>query len=1593
VLSKKLFVVFFLLSVVLAGSLSFLRFPEVTAIGSGPTTTLQFSQNFGNQPHSFVDSATGRVWLFYTNGTHLKVTNSTDMSTWFTQTAAIRTCTDSVWFCVSWNDTSKVVSYVFANNTISKSTIFYRRGTISSVTITWTTAEQTAVAAVSGFQYLRVHIVEDSSGVPVITYAKNSTTVRQPFITKGQYTNGSWGTPPSGFPFQLAATNATIAYPTTPICQGLANKNLYVVWAYGSAAVTDRTVVSGRFYNFSTTTWASTASVSTSKIKLGYCLDIVQDASRNLHLTFWANSSNDIVYMKRTGAAWGSETVAELNEHGGAAPDYINVNPQPVIFVSGTDVYILWAANGTNTNLYVASQVNGVWTAAKQNLYGETTNLSGQAVGVTINVCSARKSFCLFYSVGAGSPYTIRSYEVMLAGYSSSSSPIYLGTDRSSFYAAGLCWRWYFDSTTTNFCYQTSSDQSTTWGPAYTARKVGNAAFSVYYNGSVGAYVLVDTRTYYRAFTPNADSTVTWLTAEAQVAAEGLTNAAIILDSGGYPWITGRGASNKGRVYASSVNTGGWTNASGFPQDLNTTASTTYWARVVPQTSRKVLCYYGYQNNLIWTKAWNGSTFATAVTIGSIATQAMISASNSGDEVGLVYNEVTSYNLIFKKRFASETWSSAVYVQNSSGSSTIKPAISFQSSASGGVFKVFWAGYPTANTVYYRTITNITLDAGATTLSSGDTLATYNKVDVFFQAFTYNVSHGIMMWSHVNNSAVPYLMRSTVLFTSANQAPTIGSLQGPATVYAWQAVNLNVTVRDLDGRSGLKNCTLSLSVGSVDFTWTESTNATAIVDASNYAQLDSATISALNSTAYKITWTCRFYWNYTEGAVTADSETKVFDDVDATASATGSLFTFEEDLIVGSASVNDTVSNPSQGLKFTGQLYYQGTSTGPYSTSGITASVYLGASSKGSNSSVASDGTFTISFSAQSSVGNSSYIVFSTTDQNSVTNGTVWSVAEQIRVYWEQLPVNHTNINANLDGRYRATLVFTGHGLGSGDSLSCSWAALSWVGGSNWWALTHTESTTCAVTVSGWTGTEATYGITSIVENITETSYIYDTLVIYSLQVVQYVGDGGIRYQARIKYGYSGNVIDGAKVNVSSPSANIGQMLSNSSGWVQFVLDQGNATVQGTYTIFGVDDMVYTVTVAGANQTFSLNKWMLNVTDMDGNGLTNSVVKLDVGSTEVYNGTLATFYVPSDTFNVTVTWYALSVNTTMNLAVSADTNTTVSCLAYPYLVESVRYWAASNCTISSASIASSILTVSFSEAPGTYLLVASCTTRPSYVLNVTYDMTAIWGTYLSLTHYGNATLKISYESWGGFYISSIDRRMTECYWTDQKLSLTFQGTTGQTGTVEIYCGTRGPPADYIGFSTGVYSGSSKIWTGTYAFSSPKSVELNWASSGGGGGGGGGTGPAQSNILVYVEYLLSSRVSSGSVTNGTVRVSWSGPFVIYVYDIYLGDNITAFELEQMPLPLKLERPRGLGVSEASFSIFIRVPAGLATGNYTVPCKLVFRTDANTEVTDVGSVEFSVIGQASSVPEYMTLIFLSVIGCIFAVGLFRRKRSSH
>lgn len=272
--------------------------------------------------------------------------------------------------------------------------------------------------------------------------------------------------------------------------------------------------------------------------------------------------------------------------------------------------------------------------------------------------------------------------------------------------------------------------------------------------------------------------------------------------------------------------------------------------------------------------------------------------------------------------------------------------------------------------------------------------------------------------------------------TTTNTAPTIGEFQAPATAYPYQSFMVNVTVQDADGKAELKNCTLSLNTTGIDLTWLESDNSTAIVDASNYGELASATIATVNSTAFKISWTIKLYWNATEGTIGLDSNTKVFDDFDTSGSTTTGSFVFEDDLIITSATVDDGHTNPGQTVTVTGQACYFGTATPPTNITDIRAWLQLDVplTQKANTTTINATGYFTFSIASESTFIQHNYTLYVVTDENSVTNGSVNIIVDRLSVLFSSSNLNPTQddvvtiswtITRQYDGSVVASFVAT----------------------------------------------------------------------------------------------------------------------------------------------------------------------------------------------------------------------------------------------------------------------------------------------------------------------------------------------------------------------------------------------------------------------------------------------------------------------------------------------------------------------------------------------------------------------------------------
>jgi hypothetical protein len=267
-----------------------------------------------------------------------------------------------------------------------------------------------------------------------------------------------------------------------------------------------------------------------------------------------------------------------------------------------------------------------------------------------------------------------------------------------------------------------------------------------------------------------------------------------------------------------------------------------------------------------------------------------------------------------------------------------------------------------------------------------------NKLDVWYVGFG-----ALYAYRYVATVADIYIVPS-----SENDAPIISSFEAPNIAYANKYFLLNATINDGDGIVDFINATVEIS-NDIILKWDNATDIFSIYyDPNSYCILDVSGClrEQLNSTAYRLSWKIKLDWAYPEGYVSiVSTNTKVYDSVgNYDSKSKNNLFYFEDDLIVYSATVDDSRINPSQTITFSGTLYYQGTTTPPEDTSGITAKIELDGILKGSTTTIGTDGTFSIDIQGESNTARFSYVLFASTDENTVQNRSIDVIVDRIIV-------------------------------------------------------------------------------------------------------------------------------------------------------------------------------------------------------------------------------------------------------------------------------------------------------------------------------------------------------------------------------------------------------------------------------------------------------------------------------------------------------------------------------------------------------------------------------------------------------------------
>ena len=235
--------------------------------------------------------ASGRHWLFYSDGTNFVYKTSVGGVVWSDSTT-IRACVASDYISVWLDDTS--IHYVCA----VASKIFYRKGTLNSDgTISWDAIEQVVRPAVAGIDYAYPSITVDSDGYPWIGYRRHDAGIPEycPYVIKSSTRDGTWTTP-GGWPERLSGINdrdwLVLVLPLTAL-------KIYVIYSRLNQTI------KGKLYDGG---WGVEETCTTNTMGLGAFSAVSENDDVHLVFRYAEDPVAVLYYVKRDySSGWGSE--------------------------------------------------------------------------------------------------------------------------------------------------------------------------------------------------------------------------------------------------------------------------------------------------------------------------------------------------------------------------------------------------------------------------------------------------------------------------------------------------------------------------------------------------------------------------------------------------------------------------------------------------------------------------------------------------------------------------------------------------------------------------------------------------------------------------------------------------------------------------------------------------------------------------------------------------------------------------------------------------------------------------------------------------------------------------------------------------------------------------------------------------------------------------------------------------------------------------------------------------------------------------------------------------------------------------------------
>jgi len=335
--------------------------------------------------------AAGRFWVFYTDGTDLVYKSSSDGLSWSARSASLGALSSGDGLSVHYDGI--YVHYARSTGTNTEP-LYYRRGVPDADgTIAWSAAEQIAVDAVSAARYLYPSVSVDSSGHALVSYhldKQNGHAGEGPYVAKSGNNDGTWGSAPAGFPYQLTADSESEWYTTV---HGLTSDKIAVTFA-------DHTNIVGvSIATYDGANW-NTARTTISNPQFGSGYSAVAEGD-DVHIALLTTSTFDILYCRYTYATNSlSSEYAILNTTTSSSFPALSRD-------SNNDLYCFWPGAPTTSHVYYKRMVGDAWDTEYTDWLTETNLTPNGGVSAFYDQ-GGSDHMGLVWETGVASPYGVR---------------------------------------------------------------------------------------------------------------------------------------------------------------------------------------------------------------------------------------------------------------------------------------------------------------------------------------------------------------------------------------------------------------------------------------------------------------------------------------------------------------------------------------------------------------------------------------------------------------------------------------------------------------------------------------------------------------------------------------------------------------------------------------------------------------------------------------------------------------------------------------------------------------------------------------------------------------------------------------------------------------------------------------------------------------------------------------------------------------------------------------------------------------------------------------------------------------------------------